>query len=63
MMRLGRPEQPVSTEQNEQPDETTATEDSATEQPTPGRSTLLDRLKMLWSQKKEKADDNNETKE
>ena len=63
MMRLGRPEQPASTKQSEQSEETVTTEESVTEQPAPGRSTLLDRLKMLWSQKKEKADDNNETKE
>ena len=61
MMRLGRPEHPASTEREAQPEEVTATEDTVTVKETPGRSTLLDRLKMLWSQKKEK--DDHETKE
>ena len=60
MMRLGRPEYPASTRQKKKPEETTAFEGTATEQPEPGRSTLLNRMKMVWSQKKGNYDQESE---
>ena len=57
MMRLGRPEHPAPIKEEAPGDQVSAIEDTATEETAPGRSRLLDRLKMLWSQKKEKHDD------
>ena len=58
MMRLGRPEQPVSKQQD---DPTTISEE--TKEPKTGRGTLLSRLKTLWSQNKEKPEHHSNSEE
>lgn len=63
MMRLGRPEHPPSKEQDDQTDRAIVTEKAITEEPKAGRNTLLNRLKMLWSNNKEKHDSRSNKKD
>ena len=61
MMRLGRPEHPPSKKQDTPSDQTVITEETVGEEPKAGRSTLLRRLKMLWSHNKEKHDSSDDS--